>query len=71
MARKLAALALLFSLAGCGSLTNFSTVEPPPGGYGRPAVVRGVARAGSYVGAAVGIVAFVVTRAAHRVILGS
>ncbi len=60
MARKLVAVALLAALGACGSVHNLTTVSCPPGDYSRPTVVRGVARAGSYVGATLGIVASVV-----------
>ena len=46
---------LALVLSGCGNLERIS----PPGDYDRPAVVRGFARAGTYVGATVGIVASV------------
>ena len=43
-------------LGGCRvTPVDFSTSEPP-GDYGRPALVRGAARAGSYVGGAAGVV---------------
>jgi hypothetical protein len=57
MVRELVLTALLTAtcgLSGCGVVSNF---PPPPGDYGRPAIVRGFARAGTYVGATVGIVA--------------
>lgn len=60
MIAKLVALACALALSGCGTLSDFATLETPPGDYGRPAVVRGVARAGTYVGSTVGIVASVV-----------
>ena len=63
MVRKLVFVALLFAasgLGGCTGVSNFTTFEPPPGHYDRPAIVRGFARAGSYVGATVGIFATIV-----------
>lgn len=47
---------LALVLSACGNCERIS----PPGNYDRPAVVRGFARAGTYVGVTVGIVASVV-----------
>jgi nitroreductase len=60
MAGKLVAIALLALLGACSGVQDFTTIAPPPGDYDRPAIVRGAARAGTYVGATVGIFATIV-----------
>ena len=59
MIRPLSVLLLAFPLGSCGSLGRLTHDPGPPGDYGRPAVVRAAARTGSYLGATVGIAAYI------------